>query len=138
MKAIWIKIKNLFSSNKSHPTTTFWRWGDFCRETFCGLNDVEEQLEESENMIKYCKSTIMNLIMTTDPKQWGDEEYNGLEKMGNDFRSYFDDLIEAMIDKIDYEDVIDNWDNCHTPEGLAKDDYPEFIEHYSAFVRVND
>lgn len=120
--------------------TILWCWKSFYKQTYTTLGQIEDEIEECDHMINYYKATILNLIMTTDPKLWGDEENQSIPESFSNMIGEYNYLIENLIVNIsvksDLEEVKEKWFNCHDKSGLALDNTPFENSDTTAFIRV--
>lgn len=117
-------------SMESKNKTTIWSWQVFCKETYSSLDSLQDEIDECDDQITWSSDQILNMVLTTNPKVWGDgdTEDKSIRGMVSDFKFHIDELIDNICRKAELEEFADNWDKCHNEEGLCIDIYPEFIE----------
>ena len=123
---------------ESKNKTTIWSWDVFYKETFNSLGVLQDAIEECDSQIEWSEETILNLILTTNPKVWGnsDDEDKSIRGMVSDFKYHIDELIDNIDKKAELEEFESNWDKCHNNDGLCLDIYPEFLEGEPAFMKI--
>ena len=117
-------------SMESKNKTTIWSWQVFCKETYSSLDSLQDEIDECDDQITWSSDQILNMILTTNPKVWGDgdTEDKSIRGMVSDFKFHIDELIDNIRRKAELEEFASNWDKCHNDKGLCIDIYPEFIE----------
>ena len=95
----------------------------FNRKTYNSLYEDESDIEEIKNILQMYKDRIKAYAVMTEPDKmikFDDEKYdNLLVQVSNDtsdmleeMEEYYDELFRLLY-------LWDNWENCHTKEGLA-------------------
>lgn len=109
----------------------------FNRKTYNSLGEVESDIEEMKDILQRYKDKIKAYAVMTEPDKmikFDDESYDNLLSQVNDEVS---DMLEEMeeyhYELIKLEYLRDNWDNCHTKEGLAIN-APEEITWETAYL----
>lgn len=109
----------------------------FNRKTYNSLGEVESDIEEMKDILQRYKDKIKAYAVMTEPDKmikFDDESYDNLLSQVNDEVS---DMLEMMeeyhYELIKLEYLRDNWDNCHTKEGLAIN-APEEITWETAYL----
>lgn len=109
----------------------------FNRKTYNSLGEVESDIEEMKDILQRYKDKIKAYAVMTEPDKmikFDDESYDNLLSQVNDEVS---DMLEEMeeyhYELIKLEYLRDNWDNCHTKEGLAIN-APEGITWETAYL----
>ena len=109
----------------------------FNRKTYDSLGEVESDIEEIKDILQRYKDKIKAYAVMTEPDKmikFDDESYDNLLSQVNDEVS---DMLEEMekqyYELIKLEYLRDNWDNCHTKEGLAIN-APEEITWETAYL----
>ena len=109
----------------------------FNRKTYNSLYEVESDIEEMKDILQRYKDKIKAYAVMTEPDKmikFDDESYDNLLSQVNDEVS---DMLEEMekqyYELIKLEYLRDNWDNCHTKEGLAIN-APEEITWETAYL----
>lgn len=109
----------------------------FNRKTYNSLGEVESDIEEMKDILQRYKDKIKAYAVMTEPDKmikFDDESYDNLLSQVNDEVS---DMLEMMeechYELIKLEYLRDNWDNCHTKEGLAIN-APEGITWETAYL----
>ena len=109
----------------------------FNHKTYNSLGEVESDIEETKDILQRYKDKIKAYAVMTEPDKmikFDDESYDNLLSQVNDEVS---DMLEEMeeyyyeLTKLEY--LRDNWDNCHTKEGLAIN-APEEITWETAYL----
>jgi len=107
----------------------------FNKETFSSKFEVEDKIDEIKQYIQTCKDTLRDLAIMTEPEKM----FNKTEDkpiyycVSDEFESQFSLLQEYYVDLYKLELLLDNWDNCHTKDGLAIDP-PDNIEWGTAYL----
>lgn len=102
-----------------------WSTDLFCnisynRKTYNNKYEVEQDYADISDQLKTAESSLRDLVMMTEPyKFFNDEDgdmFDIIQTKFNETLSLFKELHE---EKMLLEFLIDNWDVCHTKEGLA-------------------
>ena len=95
----------------------------FNRKTYNSLGEVESDIEETKDILQRYKDKIKAYAVMTEPDKmikFDDESYDNLLSQVNDEVSdMLEEMEEYYYELIKLEYLRDNWDNCHTKEGLA-------------------
>ena len=95
----------------------------FNRKTYNSLGEVESDIEEMKDILQRYKDKIKAYAVMTEPDKmikFDDESYDNLLSQVNDEVSdMLEEMEEYYYELIKLEYLRDNWDNCHTKEGLA-------------------
>lgn len=105
----------------------------FNRETFNSRSLVEDRIDEVKSCIKSCKETLRDLVFMTEPAKFITDEQSVWSAIDNLVRDNLELLEEYTVELYKLELLLENWDNCHTPEGLAINP-PEGINWKTAFL----
>lgn len=121
----------------------------WCTDLFCNISynrktynskyDVEQDLEEVNNMIKYFTNKLRNLAFMTEPqkllncKDCEGFDLNPADVVNQEFDEALEGLEEYLYKKFALDYLIDNWENCHNEEGLAIGP-PEGISWNTAYL----
>ena len=100
------------------------------RKSYQSRYEVERDLEDVNDMIKYHSNKLQSLAMMTEPKKFMEEDADPLQWISNEVRDSLEELEEYYIDKYKLEMLLEYWDKCHTkedepihaPEGVGWDD----------------
>ena len=109
----------------------------FNRKTYNSLGEVESDIEEMKDILQRYKDKIKAYAVMTEPDKmikFDDESYDNLLSQVNDKVSdMLEEMEEYYYELIKLEYLRDNWDNCHTKEGLAIN-APEEITWETAYL----
>ena len=109
----------------------------FNRKTYNSLGEVESDIEEMKDILQRYKNKIKAYAVMTEPDKmikFDDESYDNLLSQVNDEVSdMLEEMEEYYYELIKLEYLRDNWDNCHTKEGLAIN-APEEITWETAYL----
>lgn len=109
----------------------------FNRKTYNSLYEVESDIEEMKDILQRYKDKIKAYAVMTEPDKmikFDDESYDNLLSQVNDEVSdMLEEMEEYYYELIKLEYLRDNWDNCHTKEGLAIN-APEGITWETAYL----
>lgn len=109
----------------------------FNRKTYNSLGEVESDIEEMKDILQRYKDKIKAYAVMTEPDKmikFDDESYDNLLSQVNDEVSdMLKEMEEYYYELIKLEYLRDNWDNCHTKEGLAIN-APEEITWETAYL----
>ena len=109
----------------------------FNRKTYNSLGEVESDIEETKDILQRYKDKIKAYAVMTEPDKmikFDDESYDNLLSQVNDEVSdMLEEMEEYYYELIKLEYLRDNWDNCHTKEGLAIN-APEEITWETAYL----
>lgn len=109
----------------------------FNRKTYNSLGEVESDIEEMKDILQRYKDKIKAYAVMTEPDKmikFDDESYDNLLSQVNDEVSdTIEEMEEYYYELIKLEYLRDNWDNCHTKEGLAIN-APEEITWETAYL----
>ena len=86
------------------------------RKSYQSKYEVERDLEDVNDMIKYHSNKLYSLAMMTEPKKFMEEDADPLQWISNEVRDSLEELEEYYIDKYKLEMLIEYWDKCHTKE----------------------
>ena len=100
------------------------------RKSYQSKYEVERDLEDVNDMIKYHSNKLHSLAMMTEPKKFMEEDADPFQWISNEVRDSLEELEEYYIDKYKLEMLLEYWDKCHTkedepihtPEGIGWDD----------------
>ena len=109
----------------------------FNRKTYNSLGEVESDIEEMKDILQRYKDKIKAYAVMTEPDKmikFDDESYDNLLSQVNDEVSdMLEEMEEYYYELVKLEYLRDNWDNCHTKEGLAIN-APEEITWETAYL----
>ena len=109
----------------------------FNRKTYNSLGEVESDIEEMKDILQRYKDKIKAYAVMTEPDKmikFDDESYDNLLSQVNDEVSdMLEEMEEYYYELIKLEYLRDNWNNCHTKEGLAIN-APEEITWETAYL----
>lgn len=107
----------------------------FNKETFNNKFEVEDKIKELNEYIKTAASTIRDLVIMTEPNKMfkTTEETDVYSALINEYNAQMELIEEYIIEKYKLSMLLDNWDNCHSKEGLAIDP-PDNIEWDTAYL----
>ena len=106
----------------------------FNRATYNDKHDVKSDLDETNGLIEFCKKTIRDLVVMTEPnKFFNNEDSNPYLEMTSEYEHQIDFLEELLIKKYKLCILLDDWDNCHDVNGLAIDP-PDNIKYDTAYL----
>ena len=109
----------------------------FNRKSYNSLSEVGDDIETAKKIIQLYKDKIRAYAVMTEPDKmvkFDDERYDNLlmqidgevSDMLEEMEEYYDELFRLQY-------LWDNWDNCHTKEGLAIN-APEEITWETAYL----
>ena len=95
----------------------------FNRKTYNSLSEVESDIEETKDILQRYKDKIKAYAVMTEPDKmvkFDDERYDNLlmqidgevSDMLEEMEEYYDELFRLQY-------LWENWENCHTKDGLA-------------------
>ena len=109
----------------------------FNRKTYNSLGEVESDIEEIKDILQRYKDKIKAYAVMTEPDKmikFDDESYdNLLMQVDGEVSDMLEEMEEYYYELIKLEYLRDNWDNCHTKEGLAIN-APEEITWETAYL----
>lgn len=107
----------------------------FNRETFNSKSEVEDKIKELTDYIKVASETIRDLVIMTEPNKMfkSTDEVDTYSALINEYNSQMEALEEYIIDRHRLYILLNNWENCHTKEGLAIDP-PDNIHWDTAYL----
>lgn len=109
----------------------------FNRKTYNSLGEVESDIEEMKDILQRYKDKIKAYAVMTEPDKmikFDDESYdNLLSQVDGEVSDMLEEMEEYYYELIKLEYLRDNWDNCHTKEGLAIN-APEGITWETAYL----
>ena len=109
----------------------------FNRKTYNSLGEVESDIEEMKDILQRYKDKIKAYAVMTEPDKmikFDDESYdNLLMQVDGEVSDMLEEMEEYYYELIKLEYLRDNWDNCHTKEGLAIN-APEEITWETAYL----
>lgn len=109
----------------------------FNRKTYNSLGEVESDIEEMKDILQRYKDKIKAYAVMTEPDKmikFDDESYdNLLSQVDGEVSDMLEEMEEYYYELIKLEYLRDNWDNCHTKEGLAIN-APEKITWETAYL----
>ena len=91
----------------------------FSRETFNSRYDVEEQLNDTEKLIKHYENKLYSLGVMTEPKKYCGDEEDPLAFINVEIKSTLEELKDCYIDQYKLELVLETWDKTHDADGYA-------------------
>lgn len=109
----------------------------FNRKTYNSLDEVESDIEETKDILQRYKDKIKAYAVMTEPDKmikFDDESYdNLLSQVDGEVSDMLEEMEEYYYELIKLEYLRDNWNNCHTKEGLAIN-APEEITWETAYL----
>ena len=109
----------------------------FNRKTYNSLGEVESDIEEIKDILQRYKDKIKAYAVMTEPDKmikFDDESYDNLLSQVNDEVSdMLEEMEEYYYELIKLKYLRNNWNNCHTKEGLAIN-APEEITWETAYL----
>lgn len=105
----------------------------FNRKTYNTIYEVQDDIDELNRIIRHCEDQVKAYALMTEPKKFCDKEEDPKLYLSNGVAQELESLQEYYIDKYKLELLLDNWDECHTKEGLAIR-RPDNIHWDSAFI----
>lgn len=105
----------------------------FYKQTYNSKYEVESKIEELNESIKYNEEYLKKLAFITEPGKFFNNEENVFFAIDSAVREALEILEEDYIEKYKLTLLLDNWDMCHTKEGLAIDP-PDNIGYDTAYL----
>lgn len=111
----------------------------FNKETYNTIYKVEEDLEESERLIKYYINRLRELALITEPskmfncKDCGGYDLDPVDIISTKFDEYINELNGEYYKCFKLRYLKENWDKCHNEDGNAITP-PDNIHYDSAFI----
>ena len=106
----------------------------FHKETFNSKYDVQERIDEVTACLDVTKRHLHSLVVMTEPNKFvTDDETDPLYWVENECNRAIEDIREYTMELYRLNLLLDNWDACHTKEGLAIDP-PEGVSYDTAFL----
>lgn len=103
----------------------------FHKETYNSKYEVESEIEELNHSIKNNEEYLKKLVFITEPnKFFPDDTFYSIDSAVKDTLEI---LQEDYIKKYKLELLLDNWEMCHTEDGLAIDP-PEDMGYDTAYL----
>lgn len=91
------------------------------RKTYNTKFQVESDLEEARDAAQRVRERIMQLAAITDPAKYMPEDWSDpLEWLNHALDEALEALEDATIDIWKLEYLLQEWDNCHLPDGSAR------------------
>lgn len=94
-------------------TTKLW----FSRKTYDHLSVVENDLEETEDLISCYEKDLNNLAMITEPKKFCEEDEDPMAWIQIKVEQCLEELRSLYVDKFKLQCLRDGWEYCHTKDG---------------------
>lgn len=103
----------------------------FHKETYNSKYEVESEIEELSHSIKDNEEYLKKLVFITEPnKFFPDDTFYSIDSAVKDTLEI---LQEDYIKKYKLELLLDNWEMCHTEDGLAIDP-PDDMGYDTAYL----
>lgn len=103
-----------------------WQTDLFCnltfnRETFNSLGEVEGKITELTEYIRYNTGVLRAYAFMTEPHKLLSmaEDEDPIDRINRTVNETLEELEDAYIERWKLEILRENWDRCHTKEGLA-------------------
>lgn len=97
----------------TYLTTTL----EYNRKTYNNYYDVENDLDEINDMIKYYEQCIKNIAIITEPKKFCEEDEDPLSYIQNKTNEYLEELKNCYIDRYKLNILLSVWNDCHDKDG---------------------
>lgn len=95
----------------------------FSHKTYNSLDEVGNEIETTKKIIQMYKDKIKAYAVMTEPDKmvkFDDERYdNLLMQVDGEVSDMLEEMEEYYYELIKLQYLWDNWENCHTKEGLA-------------------
>lgn len=117
-------------------STTLFCSIDFNRKSYNSLYEVEDDIKELKDILQSLKNDLRSYAIMTEPQKLlhvEDENLSLMEHINFEVSDIFSRMEEYYFELFKLEYLRDNWENCHTKEGLAID-IPEGIDWDSAYL----
>lgn len=107
----------------------------FNRETFNSKLEVEDRISELDSYIEAAKKRLYNLAIMTEPNKFYDKgQYDSpYSFIQDEFDSNYELLEESIEQRAKLYILLNNWDRCHTEDGLAINP-PDSIKWNTAYL----
>ena len=91
------------------------------KETFNSRGEVEDKISDLDKNIESCKKTIRDMALMTEPSKFmsKDSDESPYYFVTEQVEDNLELLEEYIIERWKLSLLLENWDNCHTKEGLA-------------------
>ncbi len=103
----------------------------FHKETYDNKYKVESEIEELNQSIKESEEYLKKLVFITEPNKFFPEDT--FYSIDSAVKDTLEILQEDYIKKYKLELLLDNWEMCHTEDGLAIDP-PEGMGYDTAYL----
>lgn len=106
---------------------------NFLGKIYNSINDVNADLRDVEARINDLKSNLRVLAYMTEPNKMKPEDVTVSEYLDENVNYLYSELEELFIKRYKLEILLEEWENCHTNNGLGinpPDDvkYKSFID----------
>lgn len=108
----------------------------FNRESYNSLYEVESKIEDLNDLIEGCKSSIKDYMLMTEPNKMLGTENSPYNYLIEEYKLLMEELEEYTIDRYKLYLLKSNWKACHNKEGKAINP-PEDIKPYLCGDFVN-
>lgn len=105
----------------------------FNRESFNSKREVEDRITETRQYLQFAKDRVRDFALMTEPNKFCPENYDAIIWVRNEVQDAITDIEDYIIELYKLEVLLDNWDRCHTEDGLAIDP-PKDIKWNTAFL----
>lgn len=107
----------------------------FNRKTYNTIYEVQNDIDELKEQIRICKNELQSLVYITEPEKFYDKSSytSPMDWINTSFQENMEALEEYYIELYKLELLEENWNHCHTKEGLAIP-HPDNIHWDSAFL----
>lgn len=105
---------------------------NYAGKTYNSLNDVRVELQNIEVRINELKSNLRVLVYMTEPNKIKPETASVSEYLDANVNYLYSEFEELFIKRYKLEMLIEEWDKCHTNDGLGINP-PDDIK-YKSFI----
>ncbi len=89
----------------------------FNRKTYDNIGEVQKDLSDVKDMIKYYRNKLLSLVMITEPKKFCEKDQDPMMWLQNEAEECIDELDSLFTEEYKLYQLKNDWDTCHTKEG---------------------
>lgn len=110
----------------------------FNKKTYDSIYEVEDDLEELNNSIKYNKEELRDLALMTEPEKMfksdGEDDSTIYDTIKQRVRDCLEILEEDIAERTRLQLLYDNWNACHDKETGLAIPWPDNIKYDAAYL----
>lgn len=91
----------------------------FNHQTFNSRYDVNDELNETEKLIKYYENKLYSIGVMTEPKKYCDDDDDPIAFINSEINDSLKELDDLYVERFKLQLVLETWNQSHDEDGFA-------------------